>query len=270
MANFGGKNSAAAVPEKPVLRLFAIRGTMTNAMVSSVLIGTLLLLLPAADARGEFFNYEDRSGTVHFVDDASKIPQEYRKQLNVRKDEDDDLSEAEQQARREQRRLQGEQAERRNAADRQQRKNREKTAARQEYLRSLVTPVSISGNQIYVRVSLASGGTTTDAVMLLDTGASITLISPAVAERLKITEGEAARVIGVGGRARAKKAVLSEVKVGPARVSSLGVVIVGSNGAFGEGLLGMDFLRAFSYRVDYARGVIVWVPRGNEFEGGVD
>jgi predicted aspartyl protease len=88
-----------------------------------------------------------------------------------------------------------------------------------------------------------------------------------VAERLKITEGEAARVYGVGGRARARKAVLSEVKVGPARVSNLGVAIIGGNGAFGEGLLGMDFLRGFSYRVDYARGVIIWEPQGDEFEG---
>jgi len=88
-----------------------------------------------------------------------------------------------------------------------------------------------------------------------------------VAERLKIKQGEAAKVLGVGGRVRgAQKAVLSDVTVGPASRKNLGIVIVGNRGntGYGEGLLGMDFLRGFTYSVDFDKQVIIWAPKDLE------
>jgi hypothetical protein len=43
------------------------------------------LLLPTA-GRCEFFQYTDKSGTIHFVEDESKIPKEYRSKKKTRQD----------------------------------------------------------------------------------------------------------------------------------------------------------------------------------------
>lgn len=56
------------------------------------LLPALLLPVPAT---AEFYSYEDRNGTLHFVDDPSHISKEYRNKKQVRKDKYDDLPEDE-------------------------------------------------------------------------------------------------------------------------------------------------------------------------------
>ena len=73
----------------------------------------------------------------------------------------------------------------------------------------------------------------------------------------------AVRVKGVGGRVlRAQQATLALVKAGPASREELSVVILRDRGgsSFGDGLLGMDFLRGFKYTIDFDRQLIVWKP----------
>lgn len=226
------------------------------------------LLFTVSSVRGEFYRYEDKDGTVHYVEDKQSIPPEYRKQKKVYREEQDDLPEEERQLRaakvQQDRRRQLLQQDRQAEAQRQSRRQQEEEAARQALRRSLETPVVISGNQVFVPVSLAYNGNSTEAMLLLDTGASITLITPQVAERLQIGQVEGARVKGVGGRVlRAGKAQLSRVKAGPASRDDMPVVIVGERGgsSFGDGLLGMDFLRGFKYSVDFSRSLIVWEPQ---------
>ena len=54
--------------------------------------GVIVTFVAPGKANAEFYSYEDRNGTIHFVDDLSKIPTEYRKKKQVRKDKYDDLS----------------------------------------------------------------------------------------------------------------------------------------------------------------------------------
>src|SRR6266568_4044726 len=67
-----------------------------NPMIPVVGLCWLLaaLLLPG-ELRAEFYKYVDRAGTVHFVDDESKIPVEYRDAADTYKDKYDDLPERE-------------------------------------------------------------------------------------------------------------------------------------------------------------------------------
>ncbi|HWI41781.1 MAG TPA: aspartyl protease family protein, partial [Verrucomicrobiae bacterium] len=54
-------------------------------------------------------------------------------------------------------------------------------------------------------------------------------------------------------------AVVDALSVGPKTVAGITVSILdGSSGEGYDGLLGMNFLKEFSYRVDFRRGFIEW------------
>ncbi len=50
-------------------------------MKQSMLLTVLLLLIFAMPASAELYKYTDAKGELHFVDDISKVPKKYRKQL---------------------------------------------------------------------------------------------------------------------------------------------------------------------------------------------
>jgi predicted aspartyl protease len=228
--------------------------------------GILVLLLTPAVANAEFYSYEDKSGTIHFVDDKSKIPKEYRQKLEVRKDKYDDLPEEERAIMLQQdrkgydaaRRMESEEAER----SRRTRSEREKREAMELQRRALITPVLISGRQVFVPVRLVNGSAETDAMLLLDTGATTSVITPEVAARLNIEQAENIRARVVGGRdLRVKRTVLKQMQVGPVKRRDQEVMIIrqGSGGS-GDGLLGMNFLAGLKYTIDFEKQTINWIP----------
>lgn len=100
------------------------------------------------------------------------------------------------------------------------------------------------------------------ARLLVDTGASIVVISANVAYRLGIkyedipTEVEV--IMADGGAAKAKPIILKSVKVGDAEVKDVQAAILES-GAIGgvDGLLGMSFLSNFVIKVDSAKNELI-------------
>jgi len=222
-------------------------------------------LMPAC-AGAEFYSYEDRSGTIHFVDDQGKIPAEYRAKKQVRKDKYDDLPEEEQALMLEKDRKEREAA-RQNETDREERSRRarsekEKHEAMELERKALITPVFISGRQVFVPVKIVNGSAETEAMLLLDTGASTSVITPEVAARLNIEQSENARAKVVGGRVlRVKRTILGQMQVGPVRRSAQEVMIISQRGGgFGDGLLGMDFLAGLKYTIDFRKQTINWIP----------
>ncbi len=127
------------------------------------------------------------------------------------------------------------------------------------------TSVAIEHNAVMVPVSLCAGGQTTQAVLILDTGASVTTISPEIAARLGLRLDEApvgkVQVVG-GGMVEARAVKLDRISVGPRSKSNMIVAVIGNKGPYMQfdGLLGMDFLREFRYHVDFRNRVINWAP----------
>jgi hypothetical protein len=227
--------------------------------------GLLIALLLPVTATAEFYSYEDKSGTLHFVDELSSIPPEYRQQKQVRKDKYDDLPEEERMQLLEKERRERE-AQRRGEADREKRSRqaraaREAREAREQQRQALITPVTIQGRQVFVPVRLTNGSVETEAMLLLDTGATTSVISPDVAARLKIEQADNARAKVVGGRVLRVKRTSVTMQVGPVKRGSQEVMIISQRGGgFGDGLLGMAFLAGLKYTIDFDKQVINWIP----------
>jgi predicted aspartyl protease len=223
----------------------------------------LAAILHPVGAGAEFYSYEDRSGTIHFVEDPGSIPKEYRQKKQIRKDKYDDLPESVRQQMLESDRREREEAQRSEAErSRTLRFEKAEQASLERQRRQIITPVTIIGRQVFVPVLLTNGSTETETMLLLDTGATSSVISPEVAARLKIDQTDNAYVKVVGGRVlKVRKAILSKMQVGPIQKGSQEVVIISQRGGgSGDGLLGMSFLAGFKYTIDFDTQTITWMP----------
>jgi predicted aspartyl protease len=127
------------------------------------------------------------------------------------------------------------------------------------------TKVIITGNHVLVPVTLEYKGRTVNAALVLDTGASVTMINTDIADQLGIEPSETVKGEGqvVGGTfVQAAFARLGYVNVGPHTKRNMIVSIIEEKGLRErrDGLLGLDFLRGMKYYVDFKKGVINWGP----------
>jgi predicted aspartyl protease len=103
----------------------------------------------------------------------------------------------------------------------------------------------------------------TNAQLLLDTGADKTMINPrvllAAGASLSRPVG-AAQVTGVGGSEQVSFVIVDSLEVGGARVDQLAVASYDVASA-GDGLLGRDFLDRFSVTIDSTNGVVTLAPK---------
>jgi predicted aspartyl protease len=100
--------------------------------------------------------------------------------------------------------------------------------------------------------------------LILDTGATRTMISPAALIGLGVSYGDAPRIQfrGVAGSGSAYLVSLESVEVGGARVAPLRVLSHDSQlGGVAQGLLGQDFLNHFRVIIDNSRGVVELAPK---------
>lgn len=220
-----------------------------------VLTTYLLLLLPMPCYA--ISKYIDENGRTVFVDDESKIPPRYlERSQNVEGVRE--LTAEEKQA----------QAERMQKAREQQRLelNQKRSELAEQELRKLMqTPVIVDGPRVLVPVEVALGNRSVKLHLLLDTGASRTVLHDNSLTRLDLDAdaGVTTYGVGVGGyRVKMRMVTFRSIKVGPFKSESVPALVIphqDSRVSF-DGLLGMDFLRYISYDIDYANQMIYWQP----------
>ena len=223
-------------------------------------------VLSASMATAAFYKYQDKNGKIHYVDDISKIPPEYRDDLDTYKETRDHLSNEDklklqhQEQQQEQKRKQDlfDQLRKRKEAKRRQ----QEINKRQKLLERLITNVVIRGNSVLVPVKVAFGNKTGTARLILDTGAEIVVLYQDFADQLNIRPFRKSRATVANGKTIPMGiAKLSSIEVGPHKRTDVAAAIIEPVGAMGhDGLLGMNFLRNLEYRVDFEKRVIVWKP----------
>jgi predicted aspartyl protease len=245
--------------------------TVVRWMVVVVLAG--LCLAPSGGA--EFYKYTDGSGKTYYVDEIWKIPEEYRGQVGRYLEKNDGLPlEQKGQA------LQAEQDRRRALELEQQRQTevqlqemrqsleaerlRKAEADQQQQLKAMETKVTIANNQILVPVAFTNSGQETTADLILDTGATHTVLYRPVADQLNIlTLGKGQSKVAGGQSVHSEVGKVDSIRVGPITARDVPVVILffeGPSPGYG-GLLGMDFLSRVEYAIDYENSVIRWKLR---------
>jgi clan AA aspartic protease (TIGR02281 family) len=210
----------------------------------NLFIFLLSVTLFTSQSYAEFYKYIDKKGVIHFVDSISKIPVEFRNNtISFENKQHDPLSKNE----------------------------REKLLEREEMLRlnmiekfaskEVETKIIILNNNILVPAKLGYRGQEIEALLLLDTGASITLLDREKARKLGIrsfvkTKGQVAD----GKLIETALAKLDYITVGPFKKMNIHAAFIDRQGpsAIHDGLLGMNFLRNLEYSIDFERSVIKW------------
>ncbi|MCU0538946.1 MAG: aspartyl protease family protein [Desulfobacterales bacterium] len=237
-----------------------------------ILIVGLAIGLPV---RAEFYKYVDKEGRTVYVDEIWKVPPEYVNQVGRYTEKFDHLShddkasaiESEQGRQQEidqenQRRIQDRLAEIQQATALEQQRLEELNQRQRS--RAMETKVVIANNQILVPVEFRNGGLEATARLVLDTGATHTMLHRGFAAGLNIVTIHRGQTKLAGGQS-----VLSEVgrvellKVGPVLAKDFAVVILPFEGEPTpyHGLLGMDFLSRVDYAVDFENQTIRWKLR---------
>jgi clan AA aspartic protease (TIGR02281 family) len=211
----------------------------------SALVVVLLSFLSSAFA-GDLVQWTDEKGTLYFSDSLDTVPAKYRGQAKLEKFKEEKLPQRS--------RSEGPRA----ASDgRILESHGEKPT-----LNSYEIPFEAyeeSAQRVIVSVTFNDSVT---VPMLIDTGAPGLLISPKVAKQLGVYENEEGKVAtntgGIGGSVPAVRTFIDRVQVGGAKDSFIPAYVVPSVSPAWEGLIGMDFMSKYSFKIDSVKQVVVF------------
>ena len=122
------------------------------------------------------------------------------------------------------------------------------------------TRITREGNVILIPVTIRHNGHDVDTRLVLDTGASSTVLTAHLAERLGIQPEINAKVRVAGGELDAQAVVLESLSVGPHTLKDVRTLVLRHQEQQTklQGALGLNFLSHFPYSIDLQKLVIDW------------
>ncbi len=127
--------------------------------------------------------------------------------------------------------------------------------------RSQQTRIVLQGNVILVPATLIYGGRQIDTQLVLDTGASSTVLHAPLAERLGIEPQINTKIrVASGEMINAQAVNMDTIRVGPHTMQGMRTLIIRHQGppTPHQGLLGLNFLSQYPYSIDMRAKVINW------------
>ena len=129
------------------------------------------------------------------------------------------------------------------------------TAARGEWM-PVGYPVPLRGDGTSWTVQATINGRT-DALFLLDTGASYCVVAPSLARQLALAPtGSFATVLTANGAVRAPVVRLRTLQLGGMRALDVQAIVHDAVGPQIDGVLGLNFLNRYRYAVDAQRRLL--------------
>jgi len=123
----------------------------------------------------------------------------------------------------------------------------------------VIVPLRMSGSAAFVTVMLNQS---LQANMLVDTGATYTLVSRRIASGLRLYESSRAVLSTANGPINVPLATMQSVKLGAAEAANLTVAIQDISPHSGvDGLLGLNFLSRFHTSIDSRQQRLILSPR---------
>lgn len=218
-----------------------------NTLVAGLsLVVSLAGVMPASAV---VYHYIDHNGRKIYVDRQSQIPPEFRSQTKRLKEESETLS----------------QTERARRAQILQRLEAEKgiqgeIAAIEAEMASLEQRAKVQGNSVQIPVELRYIGKRKTVNLIVDTGATRTLLHKSTVTSLgaMLRPAGFAQVVG-GARIPTSLMPVDGISFGPVDQGKSEVLVIepSQNPGF-DGLLGMDILGKLKYEIDMDRQVIIW------------
>lgn len=217
----------------------------------SLLLSILLTTFSLTTAQAEIYHYTDERGHSVYVDNLASVPSQHRQRFIDEQTENDEptysITDKNQQ----------------NSTDWDSRWqelviNSEPELAAQH---AQTTSVRIINNQVIVPVQIKLKRKKVQLNLLLDTGASITLLHEHSINKLKLGKTKSRRAkIADGSTIDIKVAKMTELSVGPIRIQNTPVAIIENKSRRQQfdGLLGLDVLRHHPFNIDYQNQLIIW------------